>query len=76
MMESVIDPYGGVPGTPGYMYSWSGPINGQISNLDQITKLVCRNVFCYCNRHKWLYRCSVIYFNRTNRRVCNFNSYD
>ena len=36
MMEMYIDPFGGVPGTPGYMYSWSGPINGQISNLDQI----------------------------------------
>ena len=34
-----IDPYGGVQGTPGYMYSWSGPINGQISNLDQIVNL-------------------------------------
>ena len=39
MMVSVIDPYGGVPGTPGYMYSWSGPINGQISNLEQIVNL-------------------------------------
>ena len=26
----------GVPGTPGYMYDWSGPIGGQISNLDEI----------------------------------------
>ena len=33
------DPYGGVPGTSGYMYSWSGPINGQISNLDHIDNL-------------------------------------
>ena len=37
--ECYADPYGGVPGTPGYMYSWSGPINGQISNLDQIVNL-------------------------------------
>ena len=37
--ECYADPYGGVPGTSGYMYSWSGPINGQISNLDQITSL-------------------------------------
>ena len=37
--ECYADPYGGVPGTAGYMYSWSGPINGQISNLDQITSL-------------------------------------
>ena len=33
------DPYGGVQGTIGYMYSWSGPINGQISNLDAIVNL-------------------------------------
>ena len=37
--ECYADPFGGVPGTSGYMYSWSGPINGQISNLDQITNL-------------------------------------
>ena len=33
------DPFGGVPGTAGYIYSWSGPINGQIANLDQISNL-------------------------------------
>ena len=37
--EIYADPYGGVPGTAGYMYSWSGPINGQISNLDEIFNL-------------------------------------
>ena len=37
--ECYADPFGGVPGTSGYMYSWSGPINGQISNLDKITNL-------------------------------------
>ena len=37
--ECYIDPYGGVQGTAGYMYSWSGPINGQISNLDEIVNL-------------------------------------
>ncbi|MBT4217375.1 MAG: T9SS type B sorting domain-containing protein, partial [Flavobacteriales bacterium] len=37
--ECYADPTGGVPGTPGYMYSWSGPIGGQISNLDEITNL-------------------------------------
>ena len=37
--ECYANPTGGVPGTPGYMYSWSGPIGGQISNLDEITNL-------------------------------------
>ena len=37
--ECYADPTGGVPGTPGYMYSWTGPIGGQISNLDEITNL-------------------------------------
>ena len=37
--EIYADPYGGVPGTAGYMYSWTGPINGQISNLDEIVNL-------------------------------------
>ena len=37
--ECYADPYGGVPGTAGYRYSWSGPINGQISNLDQVVNL-------------------------------------
>ena len=37
--ECYADPTGGVPGTPGYMYDWSGPIGGQISNLDEITNL-------------------------------------
>ena len=37
--ECYVDPFGGVPGTAGYMYSWSGPINGQVSNLDQIVNL-------------------------------------
>jgi len=41
--ECYADPYGGVPGTAGYMYSWSGPINGQISNLDEITSLYVGN---------------------------------
>ena len=37
--ECYASPTGGVPGTPGYMYSWSGPIGNQISNLDKVTNL-------------------------------------
>ena len=37
--ECYADPSGGVPGTAGYMYSWSGPLNGQISNLNQVINL-------------------------------------
>ena len=36
--EAYADPFGGVPGTSGYMYSWTGPIS-QISNLDEIVNL-------------------------------------
>ena len=74
--ECYAEPYGGVPGTPGYMYSWSGPINGQISNLDQIVNLYVGTYSVTVTDANGCTDVQTFTLTEPDRRVSFSNSYD